>query len=337
MNRIDIKIIKNKDYEKWDRIVKSSKYGSIFHTIDWMNIIEKNYNISKLPIGIYVNDELVGIFPSFFSKKMHFKLLMSPQQRCSTPYGGPVLSKAISVSRVMKSYDSFIKEIFNPNYIDIKFLYDIKLDSYTLSSLGFNVENRYTYLLNIGKSENELWKNLRRSCKQSIKKAIKNNIEIIEDEVKDEYINEYYKMVIDTWKKTNQRPLLKKKMYKDILREFIKNGRVKFFLAKYNGNIIAGVIRLCFNKKLYAFDRASYRKYYKICPNNLLDWHVLKWANKNGFNLYDFVGAQVPSIAHYKAGFGGKLTSYLYIYKGSKLAMFSRNIYEKYYKWKERI
>ena len=44
---IEVKICSEKDYDRWDSLIKKSEYGTIFHTIRWLKITEK-YTDSKL-------------------------------------------------------------------------------------------------------------------------------------------------------------------------------------------------------------------------------------------------------------------------------------------------
>ena len=60
---IELKVVEREELEEWDNIVKGSPYGTIFHTLEWMEILEKTFKVEKLQLGIYKSNELVGVFP----------------------------------------------------------------------------------------------------------------------------------------------------------------------------------------------------------------------------------------------------------------------------------
>lgn len=63
---------------------------------------------------------------------------------------------------------------------------------------------------------------------------------------------------------------------------------------------------------MYFLDGASLREYQKLRANNLIQWHIISWAASNGLRTYDMVGANIPSIARFKRGFGGIEVQYPY-------------------------
>jgi lipid II:glycine glycyltransferase (peptidoglycan interpeptide bridge formation enzyme) len=318
---IELKILEKNELKEWNKIVRESPYGTIFHTLEWMEILERTYNVKKLPIGIYQDDKMIGVFPAFLQRKAFLKLITSPLREAATPYGGPLIKENF-LKEVALAFDKFTK---NMSYIDITFSPKMDLNGKILRSS--NYEERFTYILNLDQEIDDIWKNLNKKCRNMIRKAEKSNVKIIEGDKK-EYLEEYYKMVEDTYKKSNMKPPISMKYYQMVFDVLYPKKQLKVLFAEYDGKLIAGAIFPYFEDRIYYWDGASYQEYNKVAPNNLIQWHLIEWAVKNEFKVYDMIGANIPSIAKFKASFGGDMARYFYVYKfNSVLAMYGRSAY----------
>jgi lipid II:glycine glycyltransferase (peptidoglycan interpeptide bridge formation enzyme) len=318
---IKLKIIEGQEPKEWNEIVKESSYGTIFHTLEWMGILEKTYKVKKLPIGIYEKDELIGIFPAFLQRKGILKLITSPLREAATPYGGPLIKETL-LKEVTLAFDRFTK---NVGYADVTFSPKLNLNSEILRSS--NYEERFTYILNLDRNVDDIWKNLNKKCRNMIRKAEKSNVKIIEGDKK-ECLEEYYKTVEDTYKKSNMKPPISMKYYQMVFDVLYQKKQLKVLFAEYDGKVVAGAIFPYFDNRIYYWDGASYQEYNKVAPNNLIQWHLIEWAVENGFKVYDMIGANIPSIAKFKASFGGDMVKYFYVYKfNSMLAKYGRSAY----------
>ena len=317
---IELKILEENELKEWNEIVKESPYGTIFHTLEWMEILAKIFKVEELHLGIYKNNELIGVFPAFLQRKGIFKLITSPLREAATPYGGPLIKENL-LKGVFLAFDKFTKSI---GYVDVTFSPKMDLNGKILRSS--NYEERFTYILNLDQGIDDIWKNLNKKCRNMIRKAEKSAVEIIEGDKK-ECLEEYYKMVEDTYKKSNIKPPISMKYYKTLFGVLYPNN-LKVIFAKYDGKFVAGAIFPYFDNRIYYWDGASYQEYNKVAPNNLIQWHLIEWAVENGFTVYDMIGANIPSIAKFKASFGGDMVKYFYVYKfNSVMAKYGRKAY----------
>ena len=318
---VELKILEKNELKEWDKIVRESPYGTIFHTSEWMEILEKTFKVEELQLGIYKNNELIGVFPAFLQRKGIFKLITSPLREAATPYGGPIIKEDL-LKAVTLEFDKFTKSI---GYIDVTFSPKMDLNGGILRN--YNYEERFTYILNLDQEIDDIWKNLNKKCRNAIRKAEKSNVTIIEGDKK-EYLEEYYKMVKDTYKKSNIKPPISMKYYQMVFDVLYPKKQLKVLFAEYDGELMAGAIFPYFDNRIYYWDGASYQEYNKVAPNNLIQWHLIEWAVENGFKVYDTIGANIPSIAKFKASFGGDMVKYFYVYKfNSMLAKYGRSAY----------
>jgi serine/alanine adding enzyme len=90
----------------------------------------------------------------------------------------------------------------------------------------------------------------------------------------------------------------------------------KFHFAKYNGEYIGGRLSLIHKKVIYAYYVGVPRRYKKLYPNPLLNWHVIKMGCDNNYHTFDFLGAGNPDnkehegIREFKKQFGGQQVNF---------------------------
>lgn len=306
----------------WDNVVAGFEEGTIFHTMAWMQVVEKLYGAEKLPMGIFDGSDLLGVFPFFCIRRGPIKILGSPLG--GVGYGGPLIRKTF-YRAVIEQVDGLLKHL-GTGYIGFRSL--APLSPKTLTDNHYGIQELKTIILPLNQKSQQLWDNLKSECRTAIRKARKNNVRIIEATNKN-FLDVYYEMAKDTYKKSNRLPPLSKSAYSviwDLLKPY---DRIRVMLAKHDDQVVAGGIFFHFNNRLYYWDGASFPDYYSLCPNNLLHWSLIEWGANNGVTQYDMLGANIPSIAKFKLSFGGDLRTYTYAYKDATLpAYIGRRLYQ---------
>jgi peptidoglycan pentaglycine glycine transferase (the first glycine) len=115
---------------------------------------------------------------------------------------------------------------------------------------------------------------------------------------------------------------------------FAPAGRLKLFLAMYEGQAIAMSVPAAFGDRAASLHSGSSDTYRKLKPNDLLAWSCLRWAKEQGCRTYDFWGIPdeagemllrgetVPEgrrgglwgVYYFKRGFGGSPCLYVGAY-----------------------
>jgi len=155
-------------------------------------------------------------------------------------------------------------------------------------------------------------------------------------------IDAYYKML----KETTQRDGFSahnKDVYRNMVEVLTGHNFVKFYIAEYEGKILAATIVTYFK------DTATY--YYGVSSNHcrnlmapyLLQWEAIKEAKKHEMKTYDFLGISPPhakdhswkGVTEFKRKFGGKEVSYTppqeYAYKPFIYWLY------RIYKWQQKL
>lgn len=324
---IRLELLKNKS--EWNEFVSASEHGTLFHTWEWISILEDIYKVKKLPIGIFEEDNLIGIFPTFIQKKAFLKLAMSPLHTAATPYGGPLLLKSLPRD-IFEKFEDFVEK-YDVGYIELFTSPGFYIKK-VLERENYTCSDKKTLIIDLNKTKDELWRGLDKKCRNAIRKARKNNVEIINANDK-KTLDDFYQMTKETYEKWGMKPPIAKEYFCRVWDVFKPKQQLMVLFAMYEGQLIAGAIFPFYKSEVYYWSGASYTEYNKVAPNNLIQWSLIEWAIDNKFEKYDMLGADIPSIAKFKASFGGEKVRHIYAYKfKSPLAKIGRKVYEK---WKK--
>ena len=304
---LQIDVCNDIDEKEWNSDVYNSKDGSIFHTFEWIDVLEKEFG-RKILIGAWLNGKLVGIFPCIIgSKDQPTKHIRS--FRLGFDYGGPVSTvddRQIVTELISKFEEIAKKEAYKATIsttLDFNFVTEFE-------ALGYTKELGKTFLVDLKKPVDELWNNLEKSARYDVRKATKSGLSVRLAEKRSE-IEEYYKLFVDTANRvgfgTDSRS---KTFYYDIWDKLYGKGLVKIFFTEFNNEVIAGIVCLLYKTTIIEFDAATLNEYRSYQPHSLLNWHVLEWAHQNGFEWLDLAGADLSNLYQFKKKWGGELYDY---------------------------
>ncbi|MFQ6058125.1 MAG: lipid II:glycine glycyltransferase FemX [Anaerolineae bacterium] len=110
--------------------------------------------------------------------------------------------------------------------------------------------------------------------------------------------------------------------YQDAWGSFMEAGLAQLFLARYGGDVLAGLILFTFGDRAWYMYGASRDLYRNLMPNYLLQWEAIRWARARGCAIYDMWGAPdvlderdpMWGVYRFKAGFGGQLVRHIGAY-----------------------
>ncbi len=319
---MQIKRIDNISSEEWDAMVKKSKHGTIFHTDSWLKILYRNFDCKPIKLmAVNRGRDIIGIFPIYKFKKHFFKIRKSPFPDVETPYGGPLALNGEVINLFMEE----IKKTKGSHYFIFSPTYNFNKDF-----KNYKKEKLKTFILDLTPNLDDLWKNLDKKARNEVRKAKKNNVTIFETK-ESKFINDYYQMLYSTFKRTNAN-ILPKKFYLDIFETFKEKNQVKLVFAKYKNKLISGAMFLIFKGRINYWTGASLKEFLSLNPNNLIQWYIIKWAKENNLKEYDLQGANIPRIAKFKSGWGGKLVEYPRYVKKTKIVTLSLKIISKFKK-----
>lgn len=312
---------------KWNELVYSLPGGTIFHTLKWLKIIEKNQHLQTKYIGIFFDNRLVGVFPLFIQKFWFIKVAASPFVVEDTPYMGPVIDPS-HIPDFLPALDAYLKKN------KIHYLRIISNSSYDVENAdrSYVFIKKYTHILDLKRTKEELWKNLEGRCRTAIRKARKSGVVVDIMKTRD-YINKYYSILEQVYHSQNKPCPNSREFYCDMWDGFSQSNAI-FLSARYRGKIIAGVIIISDRDRAYYLNGVSKHEFRFLSASNLLLWEAINIVKEKGAEQFDFVGSDIPRLAKFKKSFGGQLVMHSLVEKsGSKWVSMLRDKYP-YYKQK---
>lgn len=163
-----------------------------------------------------------------------------------------------------------------------------------------------TIMLDLTRGADELFKDFSQTRRNELRKAIRQDqVQISEVETKEE-LAELYQIHCDWNRRKGNQP----DKFEDFEIAWQQKDYRKIFIAKHEGKVIAGsYYRFCPGGVVEYAANNSIPEYQKLRPNDLLGWHSIQWACREGFPLYSMGGSHL-----FLRRFGGEAVS-TYRYK----------------------
>ena len=278
---------------------------NFFCTVDWLRFLSEFRKVTPIIIRIMnEKDELVGHFTGATFSKFGVKFFGSPF------YGWMGLHMGFDfINLSHEKFGIVLEEIidFIEKELNVKFfiLADFKYSRESLSLCKkklFVETDAWSYFLDIGKSEEEIFKKFKSGYRTCIRKFEKLGGTIVED-YSENFIIEHNKQLVDVFeRKSLSAPDYSKRMrllstkYRD---------RVLFIKAlDEKGNNIASSYYLGGGDMAFFASNASYTDALKYNANQALMWYAIKYWKNKGIKTLDLAGR-----GDYKANFGSELKS----------------------------
>lgn len=214
-----------------------------------------------------------------------------------------------------------------------------KMKSFGLIPSAHPLFTKYTFILDLTKSEEELLKNMNSKTRYNIRIAQKHGV-IVEEDNSPKAFERYLSLTKET---TNRKGFYSHtEKYHQLMWETlnIKNqGNDKLtahlLVAKYKSEILVTWILFVLGDTLYYPYGASSSNHKEVMASNLMMWEAIKFGKKLSLKKFDMWGSLGPNpdlkdswfgFHKFKLGYGGKLTEFL----GSYDLIIDKNMYRLY-------
>ncbi len=324
------------DKKKWGEFVLSHADGNIFQTPSFYQAAKKTKNFEPIIIVIEnENGNIQAVLQSLIYNE-YGKFLGKLTSR-SIIEGGPLLvNNDISThKKILAEYEKHIskKKVI---YTQFRNSFDTSFFENSFLENGYTYEDHLNIIIDLKKTEDDLWKEVHVKRRNEIRKAIKNNVDFITLPFEHSF-ESCYKILVEVYEKAGL-PLLSHEMFRNLYKFLPPEAEIKVFSSIYNNEIIGCMLCLLYKDTIYDYYAGSYQKYYSKNPNDLIPWEVFLWGKKNGFSYFNFGGAGKPNVPYgvrdYKKKFGGTTVNY-----GRYIKIHKPSIYQisnvGFYFWKK--
>ena len=294
-----MKIFEIKDQDKYNGFVATQKHSQFLQSWEWGEFQKSTGSVVKR-FGVENNGELIFVFTlikkSLGFGKNYFYCPRIPVTHSTQPTAEFIFKE---IKKIAKQ-ENVIFFRFEP--ID-----EPSVTGYGLRVMRtIDVQPSKTIILDLEKSEEELLASMHQKTRYNIRLAEKKGVKIIAAGV--ERFEDFWKLMEQTVDRDGFR-LHGKEYYKKML----AGNFVKLYLAEYQDRIIAGNIIAFFGDTATYVHGASSNEDRNVMAPYLLQWEVIKEAQRMGMKYYDFYGIDEkkwPGVTRFKTGFGGREITY---------------------------
>ncbi|MEY4877033.1 MAG: hypothetical protein RL708_2182 [Bacteroidota bacterium] len=281
---IDIKITDNKPIDEiaWNELAKSN--GNLIQAT-YSDEVQQFFQHQSIYLHVIENGKLIAAYKFYKWESKRLPTFIRSISQSISFIGEPIIWLEIMDTRkdeIRNIIESELKKYVaasNPATAIHGNYYGRPI---TLNSL-FNPTTKKEYniaIINVSKSEEDLWSNVHSKHRNVIRKAEKENVKIKEDE----HIETFIKLMQSTYEKQPD----KAPNYSFITTYFSilkKQNLVSIYIAYHNNEALIGAFITKFGATAYyAFGGSTSNS---LGAGNLLQWHIMKELKKEKITFYN--------------------------------------------------
>ena len=296
----------------WDKEILRYDTKTLFHETPWLEHIQSIHPNGKLTYFEITEDgQRLGYFCALRLRKALIQIYGSPLGGTGTNYMGPVVNRDTDQVSLVSALQAFVRR---SRFTHLELANDW-LNPETMLSNGFEMHPSVTHTIELPKDEGAAWDKLKSACRNRIRKAEKNGLEvkIVEDL---SLANEYYDQFIEVYAKQGMVTPFGPDRPRSLMQCLVPAKRILPLRITHEDDVVATGLFPFDEKCIYFWGAASWLRFHKLCPNELLHWSVIKFAISRKIPLYNMCGGK----SQFKAKFGGTDIPYNH-YSQSSLPM----------------
>jgi len=283
--------IASKDKERYNEIITHP-----LQAWEWGEFREKT-GITIIRRGVFNNDRLTNGFQLTIHPIPH-----TPWTIGYLPKGEIPTKEVLEELTIIGKKNNCIFIQLEPN-IQVQGARDkvqalVQCSKFKVQSSTHPLFTKYTFILDLTKSEEDLLKNMHPKTRYNIKIAKKHNVEVKEDNSQKAF-ERYWELTQNTTKR--QKFYAHTKKYHTLQWETLShkitdnNLTSHLFTAVYQGKILTTMLFFVFHDTLYYPYGASSNESRNVMHSTLTMWEAILWGKKHGFKAIDMWGALGPN------------------------------------------
>ena len=330
-----IEIFSDADSAKWNEIVSRSINGTLYHSWEWLKIVERHFNARLYPLVFFddkKDDQPFGAIPLFHMIKYGFKMVFSPPPASIITLGPVLIDKGYRQRKFELSYldfqssiEGFIRKL-GTNYTSMITSPGL-LDTRPFSWDHYDVRPLYTYKIDLSQGEKEVWTKLSKELKVEIKKARDRGVSVIESNFNGEDIDYIYEAVKTRYREQHLSPPFKKGYLEELLHG-VNRSSFLFLIAMYKGERAGSIILVKHKNTISGWvgnTRSKHPDGTEI--NSLMHWDAIVRAINSGYGWFENIGANTRHLCVNKSAFCPSLEIYFQIKRSNLLGSIAEKVY----------
>ncbi len=178
------------------------------------------------------------------------------------------------------------------------------------------IQPRFVFRMNIkGKTQEELLQSFHQKTRYNINLATRKGVTVELGTKKD--IPEFHRIMLETG--LRDKFVIRSPEYFEKMYDCLGPAHLRLYVARFNGKVVAGTLAVLYGNKCWYLYGASSNESRNVMPNYLLQWEMIKWAQEEGCDIYDFRGVSgdldesnpLYGLYKFKKGFNGNFTEFI--------------------------
>jgi len=299
---------------EWDALLEQQPEASLFHTSAWLRLQQRFGGFDLFPLALRDAARCLGLLPVFTQRRGVFRVASSPRG-IDYVFLGPLVGPE-RLAELLDAYEAWAAR-GRIDYTSMALTREVACEAARIR--GWHCERQRNHLVDLTGGEQAVLARCHKDCREAIRKAQRHGVQIIEGDLSG-LADRYLELSARIFAKSQRRTRLTRGFLLDMLGTLQRCGRLLSLRAEVDGRLAGMYVAGHYGKTIYALDTVSDYALARHSANTLMNWHLMRWGCRNGMEVFDLQGANIPSIAAYKASFGGGIVWYTNIQKAHGLA-----------------
>lgn len=294
----------------WQKLVDESPYATWFQTQEAYQFYAANKEeMTPFAYGIERNGELRAVTVGYITRENN--AVKQYLTRRAIIIGGPLIANDATEHDVERLLRVVTLELHSQAiYIETRNFNDYSSWKSIFQQCGFSYQPHLNFHIDTT-SEEIAQSNIGKHRWKYIRLSIRDGATMVENPTI-EQVRECYELLKELYTTRVKTPLFSWNFFEKLY--YQPNAR--YLLVELEGKIVGGTVCVCLpNKALYEWFVCGNDYYRKgIRPSSVATWYGMQYAARNGYPLFDLMGAGRPDepygVRDFKAEFGGKLVEH---------------------------
>ncbi len=275
----------SREVRAWNEFVLNEPDSVNYHQTRWLDVVERAFGHKVYPLWVRNDHEEVrGILPL-----VHIKSAIFGDSLTSVPffnYGG-VLAKDEAAAAGLTSKAEELLGSTGADFVELR-------------HMGRRMErlpakaHKVAMHLELPNDSEELWSGFKAKVRNQVRKAEKSGLTASSG--RHELLDDFHRVFARNMRDLGT-PVYPRKFFATVLDMFPESARI--FTVNHEEGCVAAGLGSWFKGSFEIPWASSIREYNPLCPNNLLYWHMLRFACENGCTRFDF-GRSTPNKGTYR-------------------------------------
>jgi serine/alanine adding enzyme len=277
------------DRAGWEQFVGARGDDAGYHAWDWQRVFEKAFGHRAVYLLARRGDQIAGVLPLVAIKSRLFGNTLTSLPFLN--YGGVIASDEEAADALVAAAADKARD-YHCSHVELR---HVSAQFPGLPCKRHKVSMRVPL-------QTQLWEGLDRKVRNQIRKAEKSGLEVQRggEELVDDFYNVFARNMRDLGT-----PVYSRRLFVEVLRTFPERSRLH--VVRWHGQAVAAGFTYRTERMVQLPWASSIREFNPLCPNVLLYWDALQYAQECGAAVFD-MGRSTPNEGtfRFKAQWGAE-------------------------------